>query len=703
MTLQPRKFLLASLLVAAIPLSSAFAAPAKSPANVDTKRLIAADSEPGNWMSHGRTYSEQRFSPLEQINDGNVSRLGLAWAHKFDDERGVETTPIVVDGVMYTSGPWSKVVALNAKTGAVLWKFDPKVEGIVAAKGCCDVANRGVAVWEGKVFVGAYDGRLIALNAKTGKPIWSTLTVDPKRSYTISGAPRVVNGMVLIGNGGGELGVRGYVSAYDGKTGKMKWRFYTVPGDPAKPYENDTMKMAAKTWDGDQYYKWGGGGTVWDSISYDPELNLIYVGVGNSSPWNPHVRSPGNGDNLFVSSIVALRPDTGKYVWHYQLAPRDGWDYPATSQVVQATLQIEGKPRKVLMQVPKHGFVYVIDRETGKLISAEKFTVVNWADGYDLKTGRPILSPQGDYSKEPKLVFPGTQGGHNWQPISFSPKTGLLYFGETRLPSLHSNDTTAKFAERGRRWNLGERFTIDAAPETKEQLAQLEPFLGGSLIAWDPVTQKKVWQVPHKIISSGGTLATAGNLVFQGTYDGRFVAYADKTGKTLWDAGAQSAVMAGPVSYSVDGEQYIAVGAGSGGAFGVTAGELAKAANAPTISRMLVYKLDGKATLPPVPVVAKKELHVPPMPSAAAVDKGRIVFNDHCVFCHGIGAVSGVSFTPDLRYMSKETREMFAGIVLGGLRADKGMPHFHVQLTSEEVDAVHSFLIKRTHDLKDGK
>ena len=676
---------------------------AKPPAAVDAKRLIAADAEPGNWMSHGRTYSEQRFSPLEQINDSNVSRLGLAWAHKFDDERGVETTPIVVDGVMYSTGPWSKVVALNAKTGEVLWKFDPKVEKIVSAKGCCDVANRGVAVWEGKVFVGSYDGRLIALDAKTGKQLWSTLTVDTKRSYTISGAPRVVNGMVLIGNGGGELGVRGYVSAYDGKTGKMKWRFYTVPGDPKKPYENDTMKMAAKTWDGDQYYVWGGGGTVWDSISYDPELNLIYIGVGNSSPWNPYVRSPGNGDNLFVSSIVAVRPDTGKYVWHYQLAPRDGWDYPATSQIIQATLAIDGKPRKVLMQVPKHGFVYVIDRENGKLISAEKFTTVNWASGYDLKTGRPILTGDGDYSKQPKLVFPGTQGGHNWQPISFSPKSGLLYFGETRLPSLHSNDTTAKFAERGRRWNLGERFTVDAAPETKAQLAQLEPFLGGSLIAWDPVTQKKVWQVPHKIISSGGTLATAGNLVFQGTYDGRFVAYADKTGKVLWESNAQTAVMAGPVSYSVDGEQYIAVGAGLGGAFGVTAGELSKASGMPTITRMLVYKLDGKATLPPSPVSAKKELDVPPMPSVEAIDKGRVVFNDHCVFCHGIGAVSGVSFVPDLRYLSKETREQFVGIVLGGLRADKGMPHFHVQLTPEEVNRVHDYLVKRTHDLKDGK
>ena len=679
---------------------STFAAAAKTPAAVDTKRLIAADSEPGNWMSHGRNYSEQRFSPLEQINDTNVSRLGLAWAHKFDDERGVETTPIVVDGVMYTSGPWSKVVALNAKTGAVLWKFDPKVEKIVAAKGCCDVANRGVAVWQGRVFVGSYDGRLIALDAKTGKRLWSTLTVDTKRSYTISGAPRVVNGLVLIGNGGAELGVRGYVSAYDSKTGKMKWRFYTVPGDPKKPYENDAMRMAAKTWDGDQYYKWGGGGTVWDSISYDPELNLIYLGVGNPSPWNPSIRSPGNGDNLFISSIVAIRPDSGEYVWHFQLAPRDGWDYPASSQIVQATLQMDGKPRKVLMQVPKHGFVYVIDRETGKLISAEKYTEVNWADGYNLTTGRPILTGKGDYSKEPKLVYPGTQGGHNWQPISFSPKSGLLYFGETRLPTLHVNDPGAKFQDRGRRWNIGEKVVL---PETPQEMAEMVPLISASLIAWDPVTQKKVWQIPHNIVVSGGTLSTAGNLVFQGTYDGRFVAYADKTGKTLWETGAQTGVMAGPISYSVDGEQYIAVGAGLGGSFGVTFGDMAKATNMQTISRMLVYKLDGKASLPPLPVVAKKELNLPPMPALETVNKGRELFNNQCVFCHGVAAVSGVSFTPDLRYLSKETREQFAGIVLGGLRADKGMPHFYVQLTIEEVNAVHDYLIKRSYDAKEGK
>ena len=680
--------------------TATFAAASKAPAAVDAKRLIAADSEPGNWMSHGRTYSEQRFSPLEQINDTNVSRLGLAWAHKFDDERGVETTPIVVDGVMYTSGPWSKVVALNAKTGAVLWKFDPKVEKIVAAKGCCDVANRGVAVWQGRVFVGSYDGRLIALDAKTGKKLWSTLTVDTKRSYTISGAPRVVNGLVLIGNGGAELGVRGYVSAYDSKTGKMKWRFYTVPGDPKKPYESDAMKMAAKTWDGDQYYKWGGGGTVWDSISYDPELNLIYLGVGNPSPWNPSIRSPGNGDNLFISSIVAIRPDTGKYVWHFQLAPRDAWDFPATSQIVQATLQLNGKSRKVLMQVPKHGFVYVIDRETGKLISAEKFTEVNWADGYNLTTGRPILTGKGDYSKEPKMVYPGTQGGHNWQPISFSPKSGLLYFGETRLPTLHINDPSAKFQDRGRRWNLGEKIVM---PETPQEMAEMIPLISASLIAWDPVTQKKVWQIPHNIVVSGGTLSTAGNLVFQGTYDGRFVAYGDKTGKTLWETGAQTGVMAGPISYSVDGEQYIAVGAGLGGSFGVTFGDMAKATNMQTISRMLVYKLDGKASLPPLPVVAKKELDLPPMPALESVNKGRELFNNQCVFCHGVAAVSGVSFTPDLRYLSKETREQFAGIVLGGLRADKGMPHFHVQLTMEELNFVHDYLIKRSHDAKEGK
>jgi quinohemoprotein ethanol dehydrogenase len=354
------------------------------------RRASVAETDGRDWPSHGRTYSEQRYSPLTQINDGNVARLGLAWTQTLDYERGVETTPIVVDGVMYATGPWSLVYAFAADTGKPLWKFDPQVDRERSIRACCGPVNRGVAVWQGKVYVGALDGRLIALDARDGKPVWSVQTfIDLTRSYTITGAPRVVKGKVLIGNGGAELGVRGYVSAYDAGSGKLKWRFFTVPGDPGKPFESPAMAMAAKTWSGDQWWTWGGGGTVWDAMSYDPELDLLYIGVGNGSPWSRNKRSPGGGDNLFLSSVVALRPDSGEYVWHFQLAPGEQWDYPATAQMVLADLPVDGVRRKVLIQVPKHGFVYVLDRKTGKLLRPTKFTKVTWATGYDLKTGRP--------------------------------------------------------------------------------------------------------------------------------------------------------------------------------------------------------------------------------------------------------------------------------------------------------------------------
>src|SRR5215469_2725483 len=357
-------------------------------ADVNQFRIINADREPGDWMSYGRTYDEQRFSPLSQVNDRNVSELGLAWYYDLDTNRGQEATPIVVDGVMYFTSAWSKVFALNAATGDLIWSYDPKVPGDWAVNSCCDVVNRGVAAWNGKVFVGTLDGRLVALDAANGKPVWETLTIDPKYRYTITGAPRVVKGKVVIGNGGAEMSVRGYVSAYDSDSGKMLWRFYTVPGDPAKPFENSALEKAAKTWTG-QWWKFGGGGTVWDSIVYDPELDLLYIGVGNGAPWNWHIRSPGGGDNLFLSSIVALKPDTGVYVWHYQETPAEMWDYTASQQITLADVNVNDQPRKVLFHAPKNGMFYVLDRSTGELISAQPYTYINWASGVDMKTGRP--------------------------------------------------------------------------------------------------------------------------------------------------------------------------------------------------------------------------------------------------------------------------------------------------------------------------
>jgi len=401
---------------------------------VNAERLMAADSEPGNWMAHGRTYSEQRYSPLKNVTIDNVSELGLAWSFDLNTERGIEATSIVVDGVMYMTSSWSIVHALDARTGQSLWSYDPQVPKEKLKHGCCGPVNRGVAVWEGQVFVGAFDGRLIALDAATGKVNWSVATFDPALPYTITGAPRVVKGRVLIGNGGAEYGVRGYISAYSVDDGAMAWRFYTIPGNPADGFENDTMAMAAETWNG-EWWKIGGGGTVWDSMAYDPELDLLYIGVGNGTPWNQRLRSPGGGDNLFLSSIVALRPDTGEYVWHYQTTPGESWDYTATQHIILADVEIGGELRKVLVQAPKNGFFYLIDRTDGSLLSAKNYINITWATHVNIETGRPVEVPEARYYKTgPFLIFPSYLGGHNWHPMSFSPDTGLVYI---RLQSGH--------------------------------------------------------------------------------------------------------------------------------------------------------------------------------------------------------------------------------------------------------------------------
>src|SRR5258705_724509 len=390
-------------------------------AHITGARIQAADSEPQSWLAHGRTYSDQRFSPLAKITTANVDQLGLAWSHdiKARSARGVEATPIVVDGVIYATGPWSHVLALDAKTGKLLWEFDPQVSGAYGAKGSCDIVNRGVAGWAGKVYVGAFDRRVIALDAQSGTQVWETLTVDQAKDYTITGAPRIVKGKVLIGNGGADFGVRGYVSAYDADNGKMLWRFYTVPGNPADGFETKTVETIAKSWSG-AWWKHGGGGTVWDSMAYDPALDLLYIGVGNGGPWNYQMRSDGKGDNLFLSSIVALRPDTGEYVWHFQTTPAEDWDYTATQHMILADLAIDGRVRKVLMQAPKNGFFYVLDRATGEFISGTPYVNVTSASGLDPKTGRPIEKPEARYSTtgKPLLLQPGPIGGRNRQTPS---------------------------------------------------------------------------------------------------------------------------------------------------------------------------------------------------------------------------------------------------------------------------------------------
>lgn len=363
---------------------------------VDDTRLLAADETPGDWLSYGRNYQEDRYSPLDQITKSNVNGLGLAWSINLGTTRGIEATPLVVDGIMYLTGPWSVVYAIDAREGEILWIYDPEVPKEHGEKACCDVVNRGVALYKGMVFVGSLDGRLIAMDATSGEEIWEIVTVDQTQAYTITGAPRVVDGKVIIGNGGAEYGVRGYVTAYDALSGEQLWRFYTVPGNPADGFENQAMEEAAKTWTG-EWWTMGGGGTAWDAMAYDPELNLLYIGVGNGTPWNREVRSPGGGDNLYLSSIVALNPDNGELEWHYQTTPGDSWDFTATQHIILADLEIEGSLRKVLMQAPKNGFFYVIDRANGEFISAEPYVYTNWASEVDDETGRPVETPFSRY------------------------------------------------------------------------------------------------------------------------------------------------------------------------------------------------------------------------------------------------------------------------------------------------------------------
>lgn len=657
-------------------------------AGVDNTRLQNADQEPGNWLSYGRTYDEQRFSPLDQINETTAKDLGLAWSYATGTIRGLEATPLVVDGVMYVSGSWSRVYAIEAKTGRELWTFDPEVPGEWARKACCDVVNRGVAVWQGRVYVGTLDGRLVALDAGSGEVLWDVNTIDRSKAYTITGAPRVVKGKVIIGNGGADLGVRGYVTAYDAKTGREIWRFYTVPGNPALPQESAALEAALKTWDASgTRYKWweiGGGGTAWDAMAYDPTLDLLYVGTGNASPWNRYVRS--DGDNLYVSSILALRPDTGELVWYYQTTPGDSWDFTATQHLMLADLTIDGVARKVIMQAPKNGFFYVLDRETGKLISAEKYTNVTWAERIDKDTGRPVENTSLNFERSPKTVLPPPLGGHNWQPMAFDPKTGLVYIPVHEYPQIFI--TEQGFKARPNMFNSGLDFAA---------LARMTEGLPGSatgaLRAWDPVSQSLRWEIKHDTYWNGGLLATAGNLVFQGTASGRFFAAKADTGAIVWETNVKGGIIAAPMTYRVDGEQYVAILVGWGGASNGTLPDMKSAVfKYGNDGRILAFKLGAKLPID-VPTVERGPIPEPPAVNADPItlSYGKDAYHRNCGICHGFFAQSA-GIIPDLRYMTPEVRGEFRDIVLNGTRAAQGMASFRDVVDEQTVDAIYAYV-----------
>jgi quinohemoprotein ethanol dehydrogenase len=653
-----------------------------------------------DWPSYGRDSDEQRFSPLTEIDAGNVGRLGLVWSLDIPSSASLEATPLEVDGTLYFTDSHAVVYAVDARAGRVLWKYDPKVGTAAPERLRVNfAANRGVAFSDGRVFVGTLDGRLIALDASSGRRVWETQTLPRDSGCNIAGAPRAFGNRVIIGQGGAEYGCRGFVTAYDNRSGRQAWRFYVVPGNPRDGFESAAMRMAAKTWSG-HWWKYGGGGTPWNAITYDRELKRLYIGTGNSSPYDVQMRTEGKGDNLFLASIVALDAESGKYLWHYQVNPQEAWDYKAAMDIVLADLPIGGRQRKVLMQAPTNGFFYVIDRESGKLLSAEKIGKVTWASRIDLTTGRPVETPGIRYLEGPATIWPSSFGAHNWQAMSFSSQTGLVYIPYMQLGARYSRSAAARKAlEAGT-----SKFPVTSAVSfefVKEDADDGK----GALLAWDPVSNSLRWKVRYEQMWNGGTLATAGNLVFQGTATGEFLAYSADAGRELWSFDAKLGIIAPPISYRVRGRQYISVLVGWGGAKG--------AVPYPSVfeplgwkyglqpRRLLTFALDGAASLPSTPAAdfsLRASLPADASVDATAAARGALVYGSACVICHGIDAEAG-GLAPDLR----ESRSVadpaaFAAIVRGGSLTAQGMPKFD-DLSAEDVSSIRQYILSRAREV----
>ncbi len=567
---------------------------------VDTNALRNADKNADEWLSYGRDYAETHFSPLKLIDTTNVKRLGLAWTWETEAPSGanVEAPPIVANGIMYGSLGWDVLYAIDARTGKYKWRFDPEIPRSVMNHICCTPANRGVAIYNGRIYAGLLDGTLVAVDQESGKPVWRTKVAETSDTL-LTAAVRIVKGKVIVGSSGADNAIRGFFAAYDANTGKQVWRFYTVPGDPSKPFEQPELKEAAKTWSGEWWKVGGGGGSVWDGMAYDDDADILYVGTGNGGPWNANLRSPGGGDNLFLSSIIAVKPDTGKMVWYFQETPGETWDFTAVQNIILADIKIDGKQRKVLMHAPKNGFFYVLDRITGEFISGDKFVKrMTWATGLD-KKGRPIEAKGARYTTVGSTVSPGPTGGHNWHPMSFSPVTGLVYIPGQESSGTFVPDTNYKYVQGYTNSGVG----IGARPENQPYVAppkpekgiplpegaELQPNVnGGFLVAWDPVTQKERWRVTGPGVGGygggGGTLVTAGGLVFHGG-----AAYHAETGEKLWSMDLGGGVVT-PIAYMLDGKEYVSVVARTG-----------------VNSRVFTFVLDGSAPMPPAPPPATKD------------------------------------------------------------------------------------------------
>lgn len=654
--------------------------------------LIADETNTAEWLAYGRTHSEQRFSPLKDIDTISVSRLGVDWYIDLPNDVALVSTPLVVDGVLYFTGTMNRVRAVDATSGKLLWEFDPEVSKHIGKERKPGwTQSRGISYYNRKIFTATWEGRLIAIDAKTGKQLWSTLTIDRDKKMSITGAPKAFAGKVLIGNGGSEAAPnRGYVTAYDAETGVLAWRFYIVPGNPADGFENDAMEMAAKTWTG-EWWKYGGGGNAWHGFTYDHELHTLYIGTGNGGPWNPKVRSENGGDNLFLSSIVALNPDDGSYKWHYQTTPGDAWDYNSNMDIVLATVKIQGKDTKVLMHAPKNGFFYVINRETGKLISAKPWVETTWASEVDSITGIPKIIPNARYDTGRAYITPSPHGAHSWHAMSFNPITGLAY-----IPTIHDAVIYTNEGVDFNAWKL-DPSKAGIAVRLAGADSMPRPYTG-SLIAWNPVTQKQAWLIPHKELWNGGTLTTAGGLVFEGTADGKFHAVNANTGKRVWTFDAGLGISAPPITYKINGKQYIALLIGWGGAFaGVGNKTLGWDYNRHK-RRLLVFALDGTANVPqqPPPYYPPPLLDKRFIVDESLAEAGRYLYGK-CSGCHGPGVVA-MGMAPDLRASPIPiNRQTFAQVVREGVKMNMGMPGFQ-ELNSNDLLALMHFIRKRANE-----
>ncbi len=671
---------------------------APSTGNVDDERIMhAAEAEPGSWLTYGQTYREQRFSTLDQVTRDNVQDLGLAWTKAIGGPRErMQGTPLVVDGVIYATNGWGVIYALDAATGEEIWTHDPKTDRTYVKYSCCGgVANRGVAVYKGKVYAGLFDGRLVAVDAATGEGIWDVDTWHPSAlgRFNITGAPRAAAGKVFIGQGSSESGRRrGYVSAYDAETGELAWRFYLVPGDPSKPFEHPEMELAARTWGG-EWWKMGGGGTAWNSLVYDEELNQLYIGVGNGAPWSRQVRSPGGGDDLFLTAIVAVDADTAEMKWYYQTVPGDNWDYSSAMDIALGELTVDGVERKVLLQAPKNGFFYVIDRATGELLRAHPYTdAIDWATHVDMETGRPIENPDVVFEEKPQWITPANAGAHNWEPMSWDQDRGVMYFYYHDYANFYA--LPEEFVETGaytiREWGLSLGVASGAYRQRLQDQAGPRPEDRGFLVAFDPLSGEKIWENRLPSAFNGGVLATITGLLFHGGGRGDLAAYNADNGEKLWEFDAYGSFSSSIISYMIDGTQYLATMVGGSTRYDQP-------------GTLLVFSLDGEATLPEP---TERDFSIPEQPpltaDAETLDRGNTLYHDHCALCHrGLGQTAIVATaSPDLRRMSPEVHDDFMGIVQDGL-LPLGMPGYADVFDEEATTAIHQFVISKALEAQD--